>query len=92
MKETRILWPIPMPGLKNLEEMATFQITAGITIIAPSEVYLASATPSKCHALTIAEREDPPSIHWSSARICKNGEMKKFRKLYIVVIGAEDPG
>ena len=80
MKETRILWPIPMPGLKNLEEMATFQITAGITVIAPSEVHLAWEKPSKCHALTIAEKEDPPNIHWSSARICKKWRNEEVQK------------
>ena len=92
MKVTWILWPTPMPGLRSLGEMTTFKTAMEITIIAPSEVHLAWAKPSKCHALTIAEKEDPPNIHWSSARISKNGEMKKFRKLCMVVIGAEDPG
>jgi hypothetical protein len=63
MKVTQILWPTPMSGLRSLGEMATFKTSMELTIIAPSEVHLAWAKPSKCHALTTAERADPPSIH-----------------------------
>ena len=91
-KVTQILWLTPMPGLKSLREMATFNIAMETTTTTTLEAHLAWVKPSRCHALITAGRADPLSIHWSSARICKSGEMKRFRKPCMVVIGVEDLG